>query len=99
MEWRILEWATLVVMAALLVLGVRMATGTSRRGRPGARRNGTFLILISLSSLAGQLPHMLGWPHSIALALDPAALLLAVAGLVVVTGPWAGRRSKQQERG
>ena len=97
MEWRILEWATLVVMAALLVLGV-MATGTSRRGRPGARRNGT-LILISLSSLAGQLPHMLGWPHSIALALDPAALLLAVAGLVVVTGPWAGRRSKQQERG
>ncbi|MEV8527409.1 hypothetical protein AB0451_25190 [Streptomyces sp. NPDC052000] len=87
-------------MASLLVLGVWMSTGRSRRDRPGARRNGSFLILISLSSLASQLPHKLGWSHSIALALDPVALLLAVAGLVVVlTGPWRKRRGKQQVSG
>jgi hypothetical protein len=93
-----LEWVTIAVMAALLVLGVWMVTRASRRARPDARRTGTFLILISLSSLANQLPHKLGWSHAIQLTLDPIALLLAVAGLVVVTGIWRARRGEQQER-
>lgn len=84
-----------IKLGVLAALGVRMAAGTSRQGRPGARRTGTFLILVSLSSLANQLPHRLGWSHPVELALDPLALLLGVAGLVVVTGPWRARRSKQ----
>jgi hypothetical protein len=99
MDWRILEWVTIAVMATLLVLGVWMVTGAPRRARSGARRTGTFLILIALSSLIGQLPHKLGLSHSIQLALDPLALLFAVAGLIVVTGSWRARRGKQQEQG
>ena len=93
MVWHILQWVTTACMGALVVFGFRMATGPEAQARPGARKEGTLLILCSLPGLGIRLPALLGWPRSIRLAFEIPSLLLLVA-----TGSFLALRLKERHR-
>jgi hypothetical protein len=98
MVWQILDWVTIAGLLALLILGIRMATRPEPEDDSESRSNGTLLILSAIAGLAIRLPHLLGWPRSIQLALEIPAVLLIIVGFFMLPGLKRRRHDRQQNR-
>lgn len=91
MVWQIWDWATIGLLGGLLVLGVRMV---GSGGRIGSRRTGALLILAALGGLATHLPRLIGGSRGIRLAFDVPALVLVIAGFLLVSNLKGSRRTQ-----
>ena len=99
MVWQILDWFTIACIAALLMLGIRMAAGPRHQDRPVSRRGGILLISFALAWLAIRLPHTLDWPQSVRIALEIPAVLVMAVGLFLVPGVKKPRRKGRRTSG
>jgi hypothetical protein len=93
MVWQISNWVTIAFIVGILMLGIRMAAGPRRQGRPPTHRGGILLISSALAGLALRLPRTLGWPQSVRIALAIPAVLVLLIGFFMIPGVKRPRRN------